>query len=173
MLDAIAAKKQRDDAFKSLPDLGSAGQKWLSGQVEEGMNDPKREEFKALVDKYDWYHEMSDDDRKHQAALEINKKLKALAAEIGEDIAVELFNAKAPKDRKIKSTKELREGKKDKYSKLKEYLKKAIKKEAIYQKKDQTGQTQTIVASSPKSDATLKAQKFTKISGTDDAKPTS
>jgi len=131
MLDAIVAKKQRDDAFKSLPDLGSSGQKWLSGQVEEGMNDPKREEFKALVDKYDWYHEMSDDDRKHQAALEINKKLKALATEIGEDIAIELFNAKAPKDRKIKSTKDLREDKKDKYSKLKEYLKKAIKKEAV------------------------------------------
>jgi len=172
VLDAIEAKKQQAAQFDSMPNLGSVGQKWLSSQVKESMNDPKKQEFEDLVAKYDWYHEMSDDDRKHQAGLDMNKKLKALAKEIGEDEALELFNAKAPKDRKIKSIKDLREGKKDKYSKLKEFLKKAIKKEAIYQKKDQTGQTQTIVASSPKSDATLKAQKFTKISGTDDAKST-
>jgi ribosome modulation factor len=131
VLDAIEAKKQQAAQFDSMPNIGSVGQKWLSSQVQEGENDPKKQEFQDLVDKYDWYHEMSDDDRKHQAGLEMNKKLKALAAQIGEDEAVELFNAKAPKDRKIKSIDDLREGKKDKYSKLKEFLKKALKKEAV------------------------------------------
>jgi len=171
ILDA-QEKKNRDAAFSKLPDLGTAGQNWLSSHISEDNTDAQKDEFKSLVDKYDWYHEMSDDDRKHQAALEVNKKLKALAKSIGEEEAVRIYNEKAPKDRKIKSIQDLSEGKKDKYSKLKEYLRKALKKEAIYQKKDQTGQTQTIVASSPKSDATLRAQKFTKIAGTDDAKST-
>jgi hypothetical protein len=127
ILDAIEAKKQQDAQFDSMPNIGSVGQKWLSSQVKEVFNDPKKDEFKDLVDKYDWYHEMSDDDRKHQAALQINKQLKALSKEIGEDEAVKMFNAKAPKDRQIKSINDLSEGKKNKYSKLKEFLKKAIK----------------------------------------------
>ena len=81
------------------------------------------------------------------------------------------LSSQVNEDEKIKKE-NLAPKKKNKYAKLREFLKKAMKKEAIYQKKDQTGQTQTIVASSPKSDATLRAQKFTKISGTDDAKST-
>jgi len=134
VLDAAEEKAYRDMQFSKMPNIGTSGQNWLSHHVSEQYNDPKKDEFKNLVDKYDWYHEMSDDDRKHQAALDMNKKLKALAKEIGEDEALKMFNAKAPKDRQIKSMSDLREDKKtkeDKYSKLKEYLKKVLKKEAV------------------------------------------
>jgi len=111
ILDA-QEKKNRDAAFSKLPDLGTAGQNWLSSHISEDNTDAQKDEFKSLVDKYDWYHEMSDDDRKHQAALEVNKKLKALAKSIGEEEAVRIYNEKAPKDRKIKSIQDLSEGKK-------------------------------------------------------------
>jgi len=166
MLDAIAAKKQRDDAFKSLPDLGSAGQNWLSNQINEDDQDKNIQALEAALRSHDWYYRMSDDPRAYDKGDDENTNISRLMKLVPREIAKELYNKYSP-------WKMQESAKEDKYSKLKEYLKKVLKKEAIYQKKDQTGQTQTIVASSPKSDATLKAQKFTKISGTDDAKPTS
>ena len=82
-------------------------------------------QFNQLMSKYDWYYEMSDDPRKYDTGASIDQKLKSLAKTIGVNKAVELFNAKAPSDRKVTST-FFAEGK-DKHSKIKEALKKALK----------------------------------------------
>ena len=83
-------------------------------------------QFNQLMSKYDWYHEMSDDPRKWDAGTSVDQKLKSLAKTIGVDKAVELFNAKAPSDRKV-TTNWFMEDKEDKHSKLKETLKKGLK----------------------------------------------
>ena len=82
-------------------------------------------QFNQLMSKYDWYYEMSDDPRKYDTGASIDQKLKSLAKTIGVSKAVELFNTKAPSDRKVTST-FFAEGK-DKHSKIKEALKKALK----------------------------------------------
>lgn len=89
-------------------------------------------QFNQLMSKYDWYHEMSDDPRKWDTGSAMDQKLKSLAKTIGVDRAVELFNDKAPSDRKVTSTffAEGVEGK-DKHAKLKEILKAGLKKEII------------------------------------------
>jgi hypothetical protein len=84
-------------------------------------------QFNQLMSRYDWYHEMSDDPRKWDAGTAIDQKLKSLAKTIGVDKAVELFNAKAPSDRKVTSI-FFAEGK-DKHAKIKEALKAALQKE--------------------------------------------
>ena len=86
-------------------------------------------QFNQLMSKYDWYHEMSDDPRKWDTGSAIDQKLKSLAKTIGADRAVELFNDKAPSDRKVTTT-FFTEGK-DKHAKLKEILKAGLKKEII------------------------------------------
>ena len=85
-------------------------------------------QFNQLMSKYDWYHEMSDDPRKWDMGSTIDQKLKSLAKTIGVDRAVELFNDKAPSDRKVTTTffAEGVEGK-DKHAKIKETLKKGLK----------------------------------------------
>jgi hypothetical protein len=82
-------------------------------------------QFNQLMSKYDWYHEMSDDPRKWDMGSTIDQKLKSLAKTIGVDKAVELFNDKAPSDRKVTTT-FFAEGE-DKHAKLKETLKKGLK----------------------------------------------
>jgi hypothetical protein len=84
-------------------------------------------QFNDLMSRYDWYYEMSDDPRKYDTGTALDQKLKSLAQTIGTDRAVELFNLKAPSDRKVTST-FFMEGK-DKLSKIKEALKKALRKE--------------------------------------------
>jgi hypothetical protein len=168
VLDAIEAKKQQAAQFDSMPDLGSVGQKWLNNQINEDEVSAEAELEDALRT-HDWYYMMSDDPRAYDKGEDEKFRISRLMKTVPREVAVALYNKYSPWKLENESADTT---KKDKYSKLKEFLKKALKKEAIYQKKDQTGQTQTIVASSPKSDATLKAQKFTKISGTDDAKST-
>ena len=82
-------------------------------------------QFNQLMSKYDWYHEMSDDPRKWDMGSTIDQKLKSLAKTIGVDRAVELFNDKAPSDRKVTTT-FFAEGE-DKHAKIKETLKKGLK----------------------------------------------
>ena len=84
------------------------------------------DEFNSLMSKYDWYYEMSDDPRAYDRGTAMNSKLKMLGKQIGVDKAVELFNTKAPSDRKITSS-FFMEGE-DKHSKIKEALKAALKK---------------------------------------------
>jgi len=95
---------------------------------------------------------MSDDPRTYDRGIELDKKLAVLGKQIGVDKAVELFNAKAPSDRKV-TTSFFMEGE-DKHAKLKEILKKKVK-EAIYKKAGSGGKEDLALASSPKSQSEL------------------
>lgn len=117
-------KAEKNENFRPGVDLGGSFDKFKSQISDE-------DEFEKLMKTYDWYAEMSDDSRKWDAQQELEIKLKALAKNIGADIAAEIWNRHAPKNRQVQASYfMMREEKKDKYSKLKEFLKKAIKKEA-------------------------------------------
>lgn len=117
-------KAEKNENFRPGVDLGGSFDKFKSQISDE-------DEFEKLMKTYDWYAEMSDDSRKWDAQQELETKLKALAKNIGADIAAEIWNRHAPKNRQVQASYfMMREEKKDKYSKLKEFLKKAIKKEA-------------------------------------------
>jgi hypothetical protein len=149
-------KENIEEAFRPGVDLGSSFEK-LKGQMSA------EDEFKSLLSKYDWYYEMSDDPRVYDRGIALDKKLAVLGNKIGVNKAVELFNTKAPSDRKITSS-FFMEGK-DKHAKLKEILKNKVK-EAIYRK---PSERTFIVASSPTSQGELKKQGYTEIPGTKDA----
>ena len=83
------------------------------------------DEFNSLLSKYDWYYEMSDDPRIYDHGIKLDKKLAVLGKQIGVDKAIELFNTKAPSDRKVTSSFFMES--EDKHSKIKEALKKALK----------------------------------------------
>lgn len=55
------------------------------------------DEFHQLMKKYDWYFEMSDDDRAWDRGKALNRQLYDLAKFIGADKAIEIFNQYAPK----------------------------------------------------------------------------
>lgn len=115
---------EKNENFRPGVDLGGSFDKFKSQISDE-------DEFEKLMKTYDWYAEMSDDSRKWDAQQELETKLKALAKNIGADTAAEIWNRHAPKNRQVQASYfMMREEKKDKYSKLKEFLKKAIKKEA-------------------------------------------
>lgn len=57
------------------------------------------DEFEQLMKKYDWYFEMSDDDRVYDRGKALNRQLYDLAKFIGADKAIEIFNQYAPKGR--------------------------------------------------------------------------
>ena len=114
-------KEELDEIMPGV-NLGASFDK-LKGQMSA------EDEFNSLMSKYDWYYEMSDDPRAYDRGTAMNSKLKMLGKQIGVDKAVELFNAKAPSDRKITSS-FFMEGK-DKHSKIKEALKAALKKEIL------------------------------------------
>ena len=75
--------------------------------------------------KYDFYAEMSDDSSKWDAQQAMEKQLKVLAKKIGIERAVELFNQKAPQDRKVNAS--FFTMNEDKHSKIKEKLKQGLK----------------------------------------------
>ena len=81
--------------------------------------------FIKLMNKYDWYAEMSDDPSKWNTQQSMEGTLKQLAKQIGVDRAVELYNQYAPSNRKVTSSHFMRE---DKHAKIKEALKAALKK---------------------------------------------
>lgn len=84
--------------------------------VEDESASSPEEEFEKLMQRYDWYAEMSDDSRKWDAMKAMDRKLYALAQSFDADKAVELFNKYAPKgtgvqkylDRTITSIDQLR-----------------------------------------------------------------
>ena len=57
------------------------------------------DEFNQLMKRYDWYFEMSDDDRAYDRGKALNRQLYDLAKFIGADKAIEIFNQYAPKGR--------------------------------------------------------------------------
>lgn len=112
-------KTIKEGSFMGGVDLGASFDK-MKGQMNA------EDEFNSLMSKYDWYYEMSDDPRAYDRGTAMNSKLKMLGKQIGVDKAIELFNSKAPSDRKVTSS-FFMEGE-DKHSKIKEALKAALKK---------------------------------------------
>jgi len=120
-------------------------------------------QFNDLMSRYDWYYEMSDDPRKYDTGTALDQKLKSLAKTVGVDKAVELFNLKAPSDRKVTST-FFMEVKDDKHAKLKETLKTALKKEILNPRDIQAAKTTGDVVNIPVQDtAAQTAAKNAKI----------
>lgn len=85
--------------------------------LEAEMNDMSPEEqFNALMKRYDWYAEMSDDPRAYDRMISLNRQLYNLGKQLGDEKAVEIFNQYAPKgsgvqkylDRTIDSLDQLR-----------------------------------------------------------------
>ena len=129
-----------DDAFTGA--LGSMNEGSFMGGVDLGASFDKMKQdivgnkedfeladenaFEDLMKKYDWYYEMSDDSRAYDSGKEIDQKLKLLSKKIGIERAVELFNQKAPQDRKVNAS--FFTMNEDKHAKLKEALKNALKK---------------------------------------------
>jgi hypothetical protein len=131
--DNLGKKEEGDKKPKGVKEMPDKGVEGKEKTIKEGIeSDPvngdssAEGQFNQLMSKYDWYHEMSDDPRKWDMGTSVDQKLKSLAKTIGIDKAVELFNAKAPSDRKVTSN-WFMEGKEDKHSKLKEMLKKGLK----------------------------------------------
>jgi hypothetical protein len=118
-VDADKLTNLKEGSFMGGVDLGASFDK-MKGQMNA------EDEFNSLMSKYDWYYEMSDDPRAYDRGTAMNSKLKMLGKQIGVDKAIELFNSKAPSDRKITSS-FFMEGE-DKHSKIKEALKAALKK---------------------------------------------
>ncbi len=118
-VDADKLTNLKEGSFMGGVDLGASFDK-MKGQMNA------EDEFNLLMSKYDWYYEMSDDPRAYDRGTAMNSKLKMLGKQIGVDKAIELFNSKAPSDRKITSS-FFMEGE-DKHSKIKEALKAALKK---------------------------------------------
>jgi len=114
-------KKKKEEGIMPGVDLGGSFEKMKTSMGDE-------QKFQDLVNKFDWYAEMSDDSSKWDAQQDMENQMKALAKTIGAEKATSIWNAKAPQDRQIKSNYFME--KKEKYGKLKEYLKKALKKEA-------------------------------------------
>jgi hypothetical protein len=95
--------------------------------MEEGVDELANENaFEDMMKKYDWYAEMSDDSRKWDAQQAMNSQLKMLAKKIGAERATEIWNNYAPENRKVQASFFMM--REDKISKIKEVLKKALKK---------------------------------------------
>jgi len=88
--------------------------------LEAEMNDMSPEEaekeFDRLMQRYDWYAEMSDDYRAYNRMISVNRRLLSLAQKFDANKAVDIFNQYAPKgsgvqkylDRTIDSLDQLR-----------------------------------------------------------------
>jgi hypothetical protein len=115
----------KENIFNTAQMGGVTTSKGTAGYI----NNPStpEDQFDQLMSKYDWYYEMSDDPRAYTRGLALDRELRDLGKQIGADKAVNLFNAKAPSDRKVTSS-FFMEGKEDKHAKIKEALKAALKK---------------------------------------------
>ena len=123
-----ALGSMNEGSFMSGVDLGSSFDKMKQDIVgnKEDFELADENAFEDLMKKYDWYYEMSDDSRAYDSGKEIDQKLKVLTKKIGIERAVELFNQKAPQDRKANAS--FFTMNEDKHAKLKEALKTALKK---------------------------------------------
>ena len=123
-----ALGSMNEGSFMGGVDLGSSFDKMKQDIVgnKEDFELADENAFEDLMKKYDWYYEMSDDSRAYDSGKEIDQKLKVLAKKIGIERAVELFNKKAPQDRKANAS--FFTMNEDKHAKLKEALKIALKK---------------------------------------------
>lgn len=129
--DKLLNSNIKEGSFMGGVDLGSSFDKMKQDIIgnEEDMELADENTFSDLMKKYDFYAEMSDDSRKWDAQQTMNSQLKQLAKKIGVEKAIELFNQKAPTDRKVNAS--FFRMNEDKHAKLKEALKKALKEADI------------------------------------------
>jgi hypothetical protein len=122
-----AQKTIKEGSFMGGVDLGSSFDKMKQDIIgnKEDFELADENAFEDLMKKYDFYAEMSDDDRKWDAQQTMNNQLKQLAKKIGVEKAIELFNQKAPTDRKVNAT--FFGINEDKHASIKEKLKKGLK----------------------------------------------
>jgi len=167
--DTLGKKEEGSKKPKGVEELKDKGVEGKEKVVKEGLEEVDylsalssdgvkntEEEFAKLMDKYDWYYEMSDDPRAYDRGLELDKRLKIFGKQIGVDKAVAMFNAKAPSDRKVTST-FFAEGE-DKHAKIKEALKAALKKEILDPKDVQSAKKLGTVVNIPVQDTAAQTQ---------------
>ena len=106
----IKTFKTEDEAKKFAADYNSKNEDFRPG-VDLGASFEKlknvmsaEDRFEALMQKYDWYYEMSDDPRYFTAGNKMDNELRSLAKIIGAQKAIEIFNRFAPQDRKATPT---------------------------------------------------------------------
>jgi hypothetical protein len=130
-VDADKLKTIKEGSFMGGVDLGSSFDKMKQDIIgnKEDFELADENAFEDLMKKYDFYAEMSDDSRKWDAQQTMNSQLKMLAKKIGVEKAVELFNQKAPANRKVNAS--FFGMNEDKHAKIKEALKKALKEADI------------------------------------------
>ena len=165
--DSLGKKEEGTKKPKGVKELTDKGVEGKEKIVKEGLEETPEtstpeEQFNQLMSKYDWYYEMSDDPRAYDRGKALDYQLKTLAKQLGADKAVELFNIKAPSDRKVTST--FFTESEDKHAKLKEILKNKVK-EAIFKNK----KGDIALASSTTSQSELQKTGYAKIPGTEDA----
>jgi len=116
-----------EGSFMGGVDLGSSFDKMKQDIIgnKEDFELADEDAFKDLMKKYDFYAEMSDDSRKWDAQQAMNNQLKQLAKKIGVEKAVELFNQKAPANRKVNAS--FFGMNENKHAKIKDKLKKDLK----------------------------------------------
>lgn len=144
-------KTIKEGSFMGGVDLGASFDK-MKGQMSA------EEEFENLMQKYDWYAEMSDDPSKWNAQQSMEGTLRQLAKTIGIDKAVALFNQYAPSDRKVTSNDSMWGMREDKHSKIKEALKSALKKEILDPKDVQSAKKLGTIVNIPASDTSAQTQ---------------
>ena len=122
-----ALGSMKEGSFMGGVDLGASFDKMKQDIVgnKEDFELADENTFTDLMKKYDWYYEMSDDSGAYDRGKEIDQKLKVLAKKIGIERAVELFNQKAPQDRKANTS--FFTMNEDKHTKIKEKLKQGLK----------------------------------------------
>jgi ribosome modulation factor len=124
VLDHIANKAQASsNPWNKLQAYSPKSQDFLRGQMNE--DDASVEQaLEAALKSHDWYYRMSDDPRAYDRGDDENSRISQLMKQLPRETAIALYNKYSPWKLEERS-------KSDKYSKLKEYLKKAIKKEAM------------------------------------------
>lgn len=111
------------DLTNSPAGLNAIGTSDLAARAKEIY---AQEEFDRLMQRYDWYYEMSDSPRVNDRGVALDNKLKELAKVIGAEKALEIFNKYAPANRKAKP--EFFAETVDMKSKLKELVMQEVKK---------------------------------------------
>jgi hypothetical protein len=124
VLDHIANKAQASsNPFNKLQAYSPKSQDFLRGQMNEDDTSVEQA-LEAALKSHDWYYRMSDDPRAYDRGDDENSRISQLMKQLPRETAIAIYNKYSPWKLQEKANG-------DKYSKLKEFLKKSIKKEAM------------------------------------------
>ena len=84
-------------SVRGVQKMDATGEKMKKIVMKEGIEGKDEVDFENLMKKYDWYAEMSDDDRKWDAQQAMERQLKQIAKTIGAEKAAEIWNKYANK----------------------------------------------------------------------------